>query len=72
MKRYLQAALVAVSAMLLATPALAWTCHAKNARGANYYGSAILRAVAVNRAIAKCQADSLAPGSCIIVDCTIP
>ena len=63
--------LLAVTAGLVAaaSPAFAWVCTAKNARGATYSAVGIFHDVVASRALAKCKADSVAPGTCVIVNC---
>ena len=66
-------ALAACAAVLLvASPAFAWTCKAKNARGATYTAVGVVRATVATRALAKCHADSAAQRTCVIVSCTLP
>jgi hypothetical protein len=55
--------------MLAASPAFAWVCTAKNARGALYTAVGVFSAPTQARAIAKCRANSAAPNSCVIVSC---
>jgi hypothetical protein len=50
-----------------ATPAAAWVCTAKNARGAFYTSVGILPALVCERALAKCRVDSIAPRTCRVV-----
>jgi hypothetical protein len=71
MKRLkINAALVLCAGLLLASsPALAWTCTAKNAGGTKFVSIGILRVNAETRAIAKCKLASGLPTSCVIVDC---
>lgn len=57
--------------VLAASPAFAWVCTAKNARGALYSASGIVRVNVVARALAKCRANSVLPGSCYIVRCGV-
>lgn len=68
-QRYKTLLLAVVAATLVASPAFAWTCKAKNARGATYFGVGVFRAGAVDKALAKCRLDSAAPATCVIVDC---
>ncbi len=65
-------ALAAVSAglILAASPAFAWVCTAKNARGATYSSFGLVKATASARALAKCRAGSVADNSCHIVSCS--
>jgi hypothetical protein len=66
------ALLVTVTAgmMMAASPAFAWICTAKNARGATYSGVGILKANAADRAMAKCKLGSVVNASCVIINCT--
>ena len=63
--------LLAVSAglVLAASPAFAWTCTAKNLRGATYVGVGVLKENAIERALAKCHAGSIINAGCVIIDC---
>ena len=65
------ALLVAISAgmMLAASPAFAWVCTAKNARGATYSAVGIFYNIVKDRAMAKCRADSPAAVTCVIINC---
>lgn len=51
-----------------ATPAAAWVCTAKNARGAHYTAVGVLPVLVCERALAKCRANSIAPGTCRVVN----
>ena len=62
-------ALVTTGILLVASPAFAWVCTAKNERGAAYTAVGIVKAVVSDRAIARCRSDSAAPNSCYIVNC---
>lgn len=64
--------LLAVAAALglmtaASSPAFAWVCTAKNARGALYSAVGIFRAGTCERALIKCRANSLAPRTCRII-----
>ena len=63
--------LVAMSAglMLATSPAFAWVCTAKNARGALYSSVGLFQVPTQNRAVAKCRAGSVYPNTCVIVSC---
>jgi len=61
--------IAAVAATLVASPAFAWTCKAKNDRGATYFGVGVFKVAAVDRALVKCRLNSLVPATCVIVDC---
>lgn len=50
-----------------ASPAFAWVCTAKNARGALYTAVGIFRAGTCDRAIIKCRANSVYPRTCRVV-----
>ena len=60
---------VAVGMVFAASPASAWICTAKNARGALYSGVGVFRANAADRAIAKCKLGSVVNASCVIISC---
>ena len=62
-------ALATASILLVASPAFAWTCVAKNVRGATYVGVGILKQNAIDRAIAKCHLRTVINASCVIIDC---
>jgi hypothetical protein len=62
--------LIAAAAGLMtaaASPAFAWVCTAKNARGAHYTAYGVFAAGTCSRAIIKCQADSYRPRTCHVV-----
>ena len=63
---------LAAGAMLAASPAFAWTCTAKNARGAHYTAVRAIKANAIAHALNKCKIDSAAPATCHIISCTLP
>ena len=66
----LNAGLVLCAGLLLASsPAMAWTCTAKNAGGTKFVSLAILRVNAEARAVTKCKLASGLPATCVIVDC---
>ena len=63
--------LIAVAAGLMtaaASPAFAWVCTAKNARGAHLHrGRRRCRLLVCERALVKCRANSIAPRTCRVV-----
>ncbi len=62
--------LIAATAGLMtamASPAFAWVCTAKNARGALYTSIGFFQAGTCNRALIKCRANSVYPGTCRVV-----
>lgn len=62
--------LVAAAAGLMtaaASPAFAWVCTAKNARGALYTSVGIFAAPTCSRAMAQCRANSVYPRTCRVV-----
>lgn len=61
---------VAVGMAFAASPAAAWICTAKNARGATYSAVGLLKVNAADRAIAKCKLGSVVNASCVIINCT--
>jgi hypothetical protein len=61
---------VAAGMVFVASPASAWDCTAKNARGATYSGIGVLKANAIDRAIAKCHLGSVVNASCVIINCS--
>ena len=61
-----------VGALLVSSPAFAWTCRAKNAAGVTYTAVGIVRATVAARALAKCKASSAAPRTCYVTGCTLP
>ena len=63
-------AAVAAGVMLAASPAFAWVCTAKNARGALYTSVGLVAAGTCSRAIVKCQANSVYPRTCRVVSST--
>ncbi len=50
-----------------ASPASAWVCTAKNARGALYTAVGIYPSGTCSRALAKCRVDSVYPRTCRVV-----
>ena len=56
-------AAVAAGLMLAASPAFAWVCTAKNARGALYTSVGLFAAGTCSRAIVKCQAQQRLPAN---------
>ena len=72
MSRMSKAAMIAIAAILVASPAFAWTCKATNASGATYLGVGVFKAGAADKALTKCRLDSAAPRSCVIVNCWLP
>ncbi len=60
-------AAAAASLMLAASPAFAWVCTAKNARGALYTSVGLFAAGTCNRAVIKCQLNSAYPRTCRVV-----
>jgi hypothetical protein len=60
-------AAAAAGMMLAASPAFAWVCAAKNARGAVYTSIGVFPGGTCTRALAKCRADSVAPGTCKVI-----
>ena len=60
---------VAGGMVLAASPASAWVCTAKNARGATYSAIGVLYNNTVNRALNKCWSDTVVKASCHIVSC---
>jgi hypothetical protein len=59
--------LIAVAAGLMtaaASPAFAWVCTAKNARGATYTAVGIVPALVCERALVKCRANTAYARSC--------
>ena len=57
-------AAAAAGMMVAASPAFAWVCTAKNARGAVYTSIGVFPTLTCTRALAKCKADSVAPSTC--------
>jgi hypothetical protein len=64
-------ALAGVAGIMLAvSPAFAWVCTAKNARGALYSAVGVFSAPTQALALAKCRANSVVPATCVIKACT--
>ena len=72
-KHLMAAAAVALSigVLLASSPANAWTCTAKDARGNVFTVFGLIKASAEARALARCQIMSAATssGTCVVVDC---
>ena len=67
LSRVLLIAAAAGMVAVTATPAAAWVCTAKNARGALYTAVGIFPAPTCSRAIAKCRVNSVFPRTCRVV-----
>ncbi len=65
--RLLLIAAVAGLMTAAASPAFAWVCTAKNARGALYTSIGFFQAGTCSRALAKCRVDSVYPRTCRVV-----
>ena len=65
------ALLLAISTglVLAASPAFAWVCTAKNARGATYSAIGLIKQNAIDRAMAKCRIGAVVNATCVIVNC---
>ncbi|CAN5136931.1 hypothetical protein BH10PSE9_BH10PSE9_20620 [soil metagenome] len=60
---------VSVGMAFAASPASAWICTAKNARGATYSGIGVVKANAIDRAMAKCRIGAVVNATCVIISC---